>query len=257
MDCQQPCPRTVQADILRHASALRHSPFASHSHRESRARPNRCQSSTLHLLGRQSCCKGTGRPTRWAVVAAAGEASDKQERRKVVILGGTGRVGSSTAVALLRLDPHLDIVVGSRSRESYAAAVKKRPDLNGAKFEEVRANWGVIQGLQFCYLVFGCDCHFQLISFINGLNGVHPSFSTATSYKISVYFGTACASTGKFTASQDLLAHFAEEGERDITICWPNQGCLLNPQCGSSTVSFHRSQFLSIGDHHSGRVRTS
>jgi len=71
------------------------------------------------------------------VVAAAGGGEGAGERKRVLILGGTGRVGSSTAVALLRLDPHLEIVVGSRSQDSYTAAVKKRPDLKGARFEKV------------------------------------------------------------------------------------------------------------------------
>ena len=182
MDCQQPCSRTVQADTLRHASALRQSPFALHSHRESRARPNRCQSSTLHLMGRHSCCKGTSRLSRCAVVAAAGEASAGQERKKVVILGGTGRVGSSTAVALLRLDPHLDVVVGSRSRESYAAAVKKRPDLNGATFEEVRR------------LALSSQC--AISSFCLGVS-VSPTISHSPAENI-VRISTAAASTKQF-----------------------------------------------------------
>jgi len=70
-------------------------------------------------------------------VHATAPAGASGDSKRVVILGGTGRVGSSTAVALLRIDPHLEIIVGSRSQDSYTAAVKKRPDLKGAKFEKV------------------------------------------------------------------------------------------------------------------------
>ncbi len=38
-------------------------------------------------------------------------------------------MGSSTASALLRSDPRLDIALASRSRRTYEAAVKKRPEL--------------------------------------------------------------------------------------------------------------------------------
>ena len=55
------------------------------------------------------------------------------EHRKVLILGGTGRVGASTASALLRKCPDAEIILASRSTKSYEAAVKKRPELANAK----------------------------------------------------------------------------------------------------------------------------
>ncbi|EIE27591.1 saccharopine dehydrogenase-like protein [Coccomyxa subellipsoidea C-169] len=58
-------------------------------------------------------------------------------RKRVIILGGTGRVGSSTASALLRSDPRLDIALASRSRRTYEAAVKKRPELANTRFVSV------------------------------------------------------------------------------------------------------------------------
>lgn len=64
-------------------------------------------------------------------------AAEQTSKKKVVVLGGTGRVGSSTAVALLKKDPTLDVVVGSRSPDSFSKAVKKRPRLEGARFEQV------------------------------------------------------------------------------------------------------------------------
>ena len=50
----------------------------------------------------------------------------------MLILGGTGRVGSSTASALLRRRPDVEVILASRSRESYDAAIKKRPELANA-----------------------------------------------------------------------------------------------------------------------------
>lgn len=49
---------------------------------------------------------------------------DKIRNSRVLVLGGTGRVGGSTAVALSKLSPDLRIVVGGRNREKGAAMVK-------------------------------------------------------------------------------------------------------------------------------------
>ncbi|KAJ4724348.1 Saccharopine dehydrogenase [Melia azedarach] len=65
-----------------------------------------------------------------AVMACAKEAVQervqipaKARNARVLVLGGTGRVGGSTAVALSKLCPELQIVVGSRNREKGAAMV--------------------------------------------------------------------------------------------------------------------------------------
>lgn len=42
--------------------------------------------------------------------------ADKIRNSRVLVLGGTGRVGGSTAVALSKLSPELRIVVGGRNR---------------------------------------------------------------------------------------------------------------------------------------------
>ncbi|KAL9458667.1 hypothetical protein AB3S75_007520 [Citrus x aurantiifolia] len=47
----------------------------------------------------------------------------KNRNARVLVLGGTGRVGGSTAVALSKLCPDLQIVVGSRNKEKGAAMV--------------------------------------------------------------------------------------------------------------------------------------
>ena len=55
--------------------------------------------------------------------------STRSKQKHVLILGGTGRVGSSTAASLLRSDPGLRITLAGRSRKTYEAAMKRRPEL--------------------------------------------------------------------------------------------------------------------------------
>lgn len=50
----------------------------------------------------------------------------------VVVLGGTGRVGSSTAAALLKAVPSAVLSLASRNQESYDAAIARRPELRPA-----------------------------------------------------------------------------------------------------------------------------
>ncbi|EFN59312.1 hypothetical protein CHLNCDRAFT_137680 [Chlorella variabilis] len=52
--------------------------------------------------------------------------------KNVVILGGCGRVGSSTAAALAAAVPAAKLSLGGRSEESFRAAVARRPELAGA-----------------------------------------------------------------------------------------------------------------------------
>jgi hypothetical protein len=52
---------------------------------------------------------------------------------KVVLIGGTGRVGSSTASNIKRLVPEVELCLGSRTRETFDAALARRPDLAGAR----------------------------------------------------------------------------------------------------------------------------
>ncbi|XP_016580006.1 uncharacterized protein LOC107877795 isoform X1 [Capsicum annuum] len=53
------------------------------------------------------------------------EVAEKVRKSKVVILGGTGRVGGSTAIALSKLCPDLHIVIAGRNREKGTAMVSK------------------------------------------------------------------------------------------------------------------------------------
>ncbi|XP_031272470.1 uncharacterized protein LOC116130927 isoform X3 [Pistacia vera] len=50
---------------------------------------------------------------------------EKTRNARVLVLGGTGRVGGSTAVALSKLSPQLQIVFSCRNREKGAAMVDK------------------------------------------------------------------------------------------------------------------------------------
>lgn len=44
------------------------------------------------------------------------ELPEKAKNSRVLILGGTGRIGGSTAIALSKLCPDLNIIVGGRNR---------------------------------------------------------------------------------------------------------------------------------------------
>ncbi|XP_027185640.1 uncharacterized protein LOC113783641 isoform X1 [Coffea eugenioides] len=52
----------------------------------------------------------------------------KKKNSRVLILGGTGRVGGSTAIALSKLSPDLQIIIAGRNRERGAAMVDKLGD---------------------------------------------------------------------------------------------------------------------------------
>ncbi|KAK9125161.1 hypothetical protein Scep_014007 [Stephania cephalantha] len=78
-----------------------------------------------------------------SVVLACAKESDRNPRirkkssssSRVLILGGTGRVGGSTALALSNLSPDLRILVGGRNREKGAALVAKLGE--SSEFAEV------------------------------------------------------------------------------------------------------------------------
>jgi saccharopine dehydrogenase-like NADP-dependent oxidoreductase len=60
--------------------------------------------------------------------------------KKVLVLGGSGRVGSSAAAALLQLTPGHTITLAGRREATYAAAVKRRPELARSSFAPVDIN---------------------------------------------------------------------------------------------------------------------
>ncbi|GFQ02776.1 hypothetical protein PHJA_002421500 [Phtheirospermum japonicum] len=65
------------------------------------------------------------------------ELPEKVRNSRVLVLGGTGRVGGSTAVALSKFCPDLRIVIGGRNRDRGAEMVTK---LGNAEFSEIDIN---------------------------------------------------------------------------------------------------------------------
>ncbi|XP_072967050.1 uncharacterized protein [Typha angustifolia] len=64
-------------------------------------------------------------PAPAAISKNGGNGGGGGRRSRVLVLGGTGRVGGSTATALSELSPDLQIVVAGRNRERGAALVSK------------------------------------------------------------------------------------------------------------------------------------
>ncbi|KAK6141533.1 hypothetical protein DH2020_024725 [Rehmannia glutinosa] len=66
------------------------------------------------------------------------ELPEKVKNSRILILGGTGRVGGSTALALSKFCPDLRIVIGGRNRDKGAEMVTKLG--NNTEFSEVDIN---------------------------------------------------------------------------------------------------------------------
>jgi saccharopine dehydrogenase-like NADP-dependent oxidoreductase len=59
------------------------------------------------------------------------------DTKNVVILGGTGRVGSATAASLIDNFKHYNITVASRNVQSFEKICELRPSLKNAVFKQV------------------------------------------------------------------------------------------------------------------------
>lgn len=77
----------------------------------------------MHLKSRVSLCNVTAAvtssPSSSSAEAQIGkrvQLPEKTRNSRVLVLGGTGRVGGSTAIALSKLCPDLQILVGGRNR---------------------------------------------------------------------------------------------------------------------------------------------
>ena len=57
--------------------------------------------------------------------------------RNILVLGGTGRVGSAIAASLLQRTPGHTITLAGRNPDGYANLVEKRPELSGAAWAPV------------------------------------------------------------------------------------------------------------------------
>lgn len=73
----------------------------------------RCHSErSFHArTSRTTTCKGGG-----SDVAVSVKLLEKARTAKVLVLGGTGRIGGSTAIALSRISPSLRLVIAGRNR---------------------------------------------------------------------------------------------------------------------------------------------
>ncbi|KAL5566684.1 hypothetical protein UlMin_029848 [Ulmus minor] len=85
----------------------------------------------LHLKSRVPMASSSSRDIRNPKV----QLPEKTRKTRILVLGGTGRVGESTAIALSKLCPELRLVIGGRNREKGAAVVDT---IGGdSKFSEV------------------------------------------------------------------------------------------------------------------------
>lgn len=84
---------------------------------------------------RTLCKAGKGKPDSKSM--AAQSFPEVGRGKKLLIIGGTGRVGASTASALRETHPNLEIILSSQSQASYDAAVESRPELKGLEFRIV------------------------------------------------------------------------------------------------------------------------
>lgn len=82
---------------------------------------------------------------------------------KIVLIGGTGRVGSSTASNLLRTMPEAEIYLGSRTRQTFDNALQRRPELINASHIQLDINdqASVERGIQGADLVVHTAGPFQ------------------------------------------------------------------------------------------------
>ena len=83
--------------------------------------------------------------------------------KKLLIIGGTGRVGSSTAASLVQTHPNLTIILGTRGQEGYDAAVKNRPSLEGLEYRIVDRNdlQSILSAMKGCDIVLHTAGPFQ------------------------------------------------------------------------------------------------
>lgn len=83
--------------------------------------------------------------------------------KKLLIIGGTGRVGSSTAASLVQTHPNLTIILGTRGQEGYDAAVENRPSLKGLEHRIVDRNdlQSILSAMKGCDIVLHTAGPFQ------------------------------------------------------------------------------------------------
>ncbi len=153
LTCQPPAQPIACSSSLprrfRHPQA-----FKSHTHALSTRHTSKCRMCTMKCQAKQH---STDMQTAPEVSPEVGKG------KKLLIIGGTGRVGSSTADSLRQTHPNLTIILASQSQESYDAAVKNRPSLQGLAFTKVNRNdlQSIMSAVKDCDLVLHCAGPFQ------------------------------------------------------------------------------------------------
>ncbi len=57
--------------------------------------------------------------------------------KRILIIGGTGRVGAAAAAVITRALPAVTVILASRRKESFNEAVLRNPELKGTEFMSV------------------------------------------------------------------------------------------------------------------------
>lgn len=86
------------------------------------------------FIDSRSCCSLSRRSFARQPHALPEFSEARLEGKKVLVLGGTGRVGSSAAEALLVEGNGAKVMVASRSEDTYKSSVSRRPSLKQADF---------------------------------------------------------------------------------------------------------------------------
>ena len=115
---------------------------------------------------KRHCCQTVCKAGKQAAEKQSMEAQTFPEVGKgktLLIIGGTGRVGASTAAALTVTHPNLRIVLGSQNKASYDDAVNNRPELKGLGFKVVNRDDmdSLTKALQECDVVLHTAGPFQ------------------------------------------------------------------------------------------------
>jgi hypothetical protein len=89
----------------------------------------------MHLQARPRAVSSAPSTRRSAINRSRIVVCDAADKKKVIVVGGTGRVGSATASSLLEnFGDQYDVSVSGRTRENFEKIVQLRPRLQGARF---------------------------------------------------------------------------------------------------------------------------
>ena len=145
----------VQGDAAAAGRASAHGPCstpfaAAQPRRAALRRPQR-----LHVAGASEAPPSSS--------STASQAPEVVGVKSVVVLGGTGRVGASTAAALARALPSCTLSLAGRSQDSFTAAKAARPELGAASFRrcDVDDPASIAAALAGADLVIHCAGPFQ------------------------------------------------------------------------------------------------